>query len=80
MRGPSFDDLRSSWITEFGIGVVDLDGAPTKPGSRTFGARLNIGEQARHGVSLNYPHVCNAGLKKPNPGEDFIQLRRAYRF
>ena len=78
-----------------GLGLSYLDGtyskpSPGKPQGRVFGSRLNFaarlgvgrsfGEQGRHEVSLNYQHFSNAGLKRPNPGEDFLQLRYAYKF
>ena len=89
-----FDERRSPWFLDYGIGLSYLDGTYSKPGSRpggrTFGSRLNFtsrlgvgrsfGMQGRHEVSLNYQHFSNAGLKRPNPGEDFLQLRYAYKF
>lgn len=63
-----------------------FDGRP----GRVFGSRWNFalragvgrsfGDDGRHEVSLNYQHYSNAGIKRPNPGEDFIQLRYAYKF
>lgn len=88
------DERRSPWFFDYGIGLSYLDGTYSKPtsrpGGRTFGSRLNFtgrlglgrsfGAQGRHEVSLNYQHFSNAGLKRPNPGEDFVQLRYAYKF
>lgn len=80
----------SRWFAEAGIGLSYLDGTYSKPGGRTFGSRLNFterlglgrsfGARDAHELSLSYQHHSNAGLKKPNPGEDFVQLRYAYRF
>lgn len=63
-----------------------FDGRP----GRVFGSRWNFtlragvgrsfGEDGRHEVSLNYQHYSDAGLKRPNPGEDFLQVRYAYKF
>jgi lipid A 3-O-deacylase len=38
------------------------------------------GPQERHEVGLRLVHTSNAGIKNPNPGENFLQLRYAYRF
>ncbi|KAF1044270.1 acyloxyacyl hydrolase [Xylophilus sp.] len=45
-----------------------------------LGAGYSFGQDGQHEVSLNYAHFSDAGLKRPNPGEDFIQLRYAYKF
>lgn len=45
-----------------------------------FGDHLAIGHRwDRHEVSLRLQHFSNAGIKHPNPGENFVQLRYAYR-
>jgi hypothetical protein len=41
---------------------------------RTFGAR------DEHELALRVQHFSNAGIKHPNPGENFLQLRYACRF
>ena len=46
-----------------------------------FGDHLAIGY--RHGnreFALRLQHFSNAGIKYPNPGEDFIQLRYAFHY
>ena len=40
----------------------------------------NFGQRSEHELSLRLQHFSNGGIKHPNPGEDFIQLRYAYRF
>lgn len=85
-----FDEGASPWFADTGLGLAYLDDTYTKPGGRVFGSRLNFalrfgvgysfGERDAHELSVNYAHFSNAGIKKPNPGEDFIQLRYAYRF
>lgn len=39
-----------------------------------------FGTQRAHEVSLRLQHFSNAGIRKPNPGEDFLQLRWAWRY
>ena len=52
--------------------------------SFNFGTHLAIGrsfgERREHEVSLRIEHFSNAGIKHPNPGENFVQLRYARRF
>jgi len=47
-----------------------------------FGEQLGIGLRTADGAlewSLRYQHFSNGGIKKPNPGEDFVQLRLSLR-
>jgi hypothetical protein len=71
---------------EAGIGVNAL--LPIyRNGDRRFSTTLNFGDhvaaglrfgdEGRHEVSLRLQHFSNAGIKKPNPGEGFVQLRYA---
>ena len=39
-----------------------------------------FGERGRHELALRMQHFSNAGLREPNPGEDFVQLRYLLRF
>lgn len=85
-----FSEGQSKWFAEAGIGLSYLDDTYSKPGGRTFGSRLNFterlglgrsfGPRDAHELSVSYQHHSNAGIKKPNPGEDFIQVRYAYKF
>ena len=43
-----------------------------------FGVRF--GRSERYEIGYRQIHFSNAGLKKPNPGMDFDELRFAYRF
>ena len=62
----------------------------TSTPSKTFSTRFNfashlgvgvrLGAQQQHEWLLRVQHVSNAGLKKPNPGENFLQLRYALHF
>ena len=84
-----FDDGRSPWFAEGGIGLSLLNAELRTPG-RTFGTRLNFsdnlgvgrnfGVQGEHEVSLHFQHTSNAGIRKPNPGLDLLMLRYARRF
>ena len=42
-----------------------------------LGWRFGAGQE--HEVSLRLQHFSNAGIRKPNPGEDFIQFRWGWR-
>lgn len=44
------------------------------------GIGLRFGEQRSHELALRIQHVSNGGYKKPNPGDNFVQLRYALRF
>ena len=83
-----FDQGRSDWFVEGGIGVSYLwDDYRVR--SREFGSRWNFsdhlgfgrrfGADKRHELGLYVKHVSNAGLSKPNPGETFYLLRYGYR-
>lgn len=83
------DRGRSPWYLELGIGASYLTRDYVTP-EKKFSTRWNFydvlgggyrfGESERHEIGLRYVHVSNAGLKLPNPGEDFLQLRYAVRF
>lgn len=44
------------------------------------GAGVQWGPQGRSSLGLRYQHLSNLGIKRPNPGMDFLQLRYTYRF
>ncbi|HYE41522.1 MAG TPA: acyloxyacyl hydrolase [Ramlibacter sp.] len=79
----------SPWFIELGIGASWMDERFETPRKR-FGSRWNFydmmgvghtfGAEHEHELSLRWIHVSNAGLKKPNPGQDFLQLRYVARF
>jgi len=52
--------------------------------SFNFGDHLalgrNFGARREHELSLRFEHYSNAGIKHPNPGENFVQLRYLRRF
>jgi lipid A 3-O-deacylase len=84
-----FGEGRSPWFAEFGIGVSWMDRLYTterKQFSTRFnfhdniGIGRNFGANGEHELSVRLSHVSNAGIKQPNPGENFIQLRYAHSF
>lgn len=84
-----FTQGRSPWFVEVGIGLTLLDKDYRTP-HRDFSTRFNFidtlgvgrsfGERWQHELSLRYTHISNADIKKPNPGEDLLQLRYTARF
>jgi lipid A 3-O-deacylase len=80
---------RSPWFVELGIGASWMDRQYTTPRKQfstqwnfydMLGAGYRFGAQNEQDIGLRWVHVSNAGIKKPNPGEDFLQLRYARRF
>ena len=46
-----------------------------------FGDHLGIGYRfARYDLGLRFQHLSNAGIRNPNPGINFLQLRLQYHF
>jgi lipid A 3-O-deacylase len=80
---------RSPWFLEMGIGASWLDRDYVTP-HRAFSTRWNFydtigvghsfGPQHEHELGIRWVHVSNSGIKKPNPGQDFLQLRYSARF
>lgn len=80
---------RAAWFWEVGIGGT-LASHRYRTAEREFSTRLNfashlglglhLGAQRRHELLLRMQHVSNAGLKEPNPGLNFLQLRYALHF
>ncbi len=84
-----FAGQRSGWFVEGGIGINYL--TPNyQRGDKRFSTRWNFGDHlalgrrfgdaAQHEIALRLQHYSNAGVKKPNPGENFLQLRYAWYF
>jgi lipid A 3-O-deacylase len=83
------DGGRSPWFIEGGIGVSVMDRiyrTQNKAFSTVFnfvdtaGVGRSFGADGRRELSLRISHISNAGIKKPNPGENFLQLRYAVMF
>jgi lipid A 3-O-deacylase len=79
----------SRWFLEFGIGAGYFNHDFVSPGKvfstrwnfyDVLGAGYRFGDAARHELGLRYVHNSNADIRKPNPGQDFLLLRYAYRF
>ena len=45
-----------------------------------IGAGLRFGAQREHDLSLRLQHLSNAGIRNPNPGVNFLQLRFQHHF
>ncbi|MDA8445054.1 acyloxyacyl hydrolase [Paracidovorax valerianellae] len=83
------DNGRANWFWEGGVGITYADSKyhiPDKEFSTryNFGSHLGVGyslgAQREHEIMVRVQHLSNAGIKKPNPGENFVQLRYAYHF
>ncbi len=84
-----FDEGRSAWFVEGGIGASIMDRI-YRTADRQFSTSFNFvdvvgvgrsfGPGRRQELSLRLSHVSNAGLKQPNPGENFLHLRYAVMF
>jgi lipid A 3-O-deacylase len=80
---------RSPWFMEGGIGISMTDDLYRNHGKQfstrfnfvdVFGIGRSLDAQQRRSISLRLAHVSNANLKKPNPGENILQLRYAAAF
>jgi hypothetical protein len=79
----------SPWFAEAGIGVSYADERYATD-NKQFSTRFNFydvlavgrsfGAQRQQELSLRVTHVSNGGIKHPNPGENFLQLRWSTRF
>jgi lipid A 3-O-deacylase len=78
----------SRWFAELGVGanyIIPLYQTDHKRFSTEFNFGDDIaigrqfGERRRHELVLRVQHFSNAGIEHPNPGENFLQLRYAYR-
>lgn len=83
------DAGHSRWFLDAGIGAT-LANRLYRTRYKEFGTRWNfsshigvglaLGAQRQHALQLRLQHVSNAGLKHPNPGENFVQLRYTLNF
>jgi hypothetical protein len=85
--GPGPGAMR--WFVEAGVGLHVIDPVYRGLGKNfsttwNFGDHLALGlragERGQHEWSLRLQHFSNAGLRRPNPGENFVQLRWAWRW
>jgi hypothetical protein len=83
------DSGDSPWFVDAGIGVNVL--SPLfRDGDRQFSTTFNFGEHLALGrsfnpdrrdeLSLRLQHFSNGGIRRPNPGINFIQLRYTHAF
>jgi lipid A 3-O-deacylase len=80
----------SPWFLEFGIGASYMTPRFVTPDNEfstqwnfydVLGAGYTLGgAKGQHEINLRWVHVSNAGIRKPNPGQDFGQLRYVYWF
>ncbi|MES2207736.1 MAG: acyloxyacyl hydrolase [Pseudomonadota bacterium] len=76
----------NGWYVEGGIGANMLTPRYAS-GDKKFSTKFNFGDQlaigkqfgsnAAHEISLRWEHFSNGGIKQPNPGENFLQVRYA---
>ena len=77
------------WYVSAGIGAT-LSNRTFRNRERRFSTLFNFAthlgtgvwlDAARtHALELRIQHVSNGSIKRPNPGEDFVQLRYLHRF
>jgi len=84
-----FDSGNSPVFFEGGIGLSLTSPkylTPTKTFSTSFnfvdtlGVGYSFGPNRNQAVTLRLQHISNASIKKPNPGEEFLQLRYTWRY
>jgi lipid A 3-O-deacylase len=79
----------SPWFAEIGVGANVL--LPVyRSSDKSFSTAFNFGdhlavgrtfgEGGQHELALRIQHFSNAGIKRPNPGENFLQLRYSWRW
>ena len=79
----------SPWFVEAGVGLT-FTTTVYDTQSKRFSTRFNVGDHValgtnfgddrQHELALRVEHYSNAGIKEPNPGLDFVEIRYAYRF
>lgn len=81
---------QSPWFAEAGLGISLASNRRYISDDTKFSTRFNFathigagylfGEQLKNEISLRVVHYSNAGIRHPNPGENFVQLRYARSF
>lgn len=84
------DQGRSPWVLELGIGISWLSKQYRTPDKAAFsstwnfydviGAAYRFGAKEEQEIGARFTHISNAGLRLPNPGENFLLLRYVRRF
>jgi lipid A 3-O-deacylase len=78
----------SPWFAELGVGANYI--VPVfDSGRKRFSTEFNFGDHVaigrdfgphqREELAVRVEHFSNAGIEHPNPGENFVQVRYAYR-
>lgn len=79
----------SPWFFEGGVGVTlmtTIYETDRKQFSTSFnfadhlGFGRNFGSRREHEIALRLEHFSNGGIRHPNPGESFAQIRYLFRF
>ncbi len=83
------DEGRSRLFLEGGIGAT-VTSSVFRSGNTRFSTAFNFGDhlgagysfdkKSRDEIVLRIEHFSNAGIKHPNPGENFLELRFVHRF
>jgi lipid A 3-O-deacylase len=84
-----FGQGSSAWFAQGGVGISVMD-VMYRTADKQFSTHFNFasvaavgrsfGPERRQELSLRVFHVSNADVRKPNPGENFLQLRYAALF
>ena len=82
----NFDKSATGWFAEGGIGLSYTDQIYITS-TKTFSTRFNFADTVgagynfgAHEVGLRVTHYSNGSIKRPNPGENFLQLRYGMKF
>lgn len=84
-----FDKGRSPWFAEAGVGISTMNRRFETTGKQfttsfnfvdVAGLGRSFGTGGERELSVRLHHVSNAGIRVPNPGQNFLQLRYASRF
>ena len=79
----------SLWFAEAAIGFTAMSPIYENRDRRfsttfNFADHIAIGRsldaRGRHEIALRYEHFSNGGIRRPNPGENFLQLRYVARW
>lgn len=84
-----FEEGRSPWFVEGGIGATVTSNVYRNQ-DKHFSTAFNFGDHLGVGyafgpahkdeIVLRAEHFSNAGIKHPNPGQNFLELRYVHRF
>jgi hypothetical protein len=84
-----FDEGRSPWFVEGGIGAT-VSSSVYRNLDKHFSTAFNFGDHLGVGyafgparkdeIALHAEHFSNGGIKRPNPGQNFLELRYVHYF